>query len=87
MNPYPFTKPPRSLRDRNIRLDNIALVPASLLPCKEQWQAIANTLPKDELLIIVPSTDRPPRKTLETVTALLKAKGHRVTTLPAERFG
>jgi len=81
-----FTRPPRTLRRPGIRLDNVALVPASLLPNKKQWQQIANGLSKDGVLIILPSGETPPRKTLQTVGALLTAHGHRVTTIPAQSF-
>ncbi len=36
MSIYRVTRPPRRLR--KARLDNLVLVPASLLPFKEQWQ-------------------------------------------------
>ena len=84
MSPYLFTRPSRILR--GAKLDNLALVPASLLPYKSQWQAIANGLARDGVLIILPSGERRPHKTLETVASLLKAGGHKVTTIPAERF-
>ncbi len=35
MSGYRITRPPRRLR--KARLDNLVLVPASLLPFKEQW--------------------------------------------------
>lgn len=81
---YHFTRPSPILR--RAKLDNVALVPANLLPYKAQWQQIANGLPKDGILIILHETNRPLRKTTETVATLLEADGHRVTTLPAERF-
>jgi hypothetical protein len=36
MSGYRITRPPRRLR--KARLDNLVLVPASLLPFKEPWQ-------------------------------------------------
>jgi hypothetical protein len=84
MSLYRFTTPSRILR--GAKLDNLALVPANLLPFKSQWQAIANGLTRDGVLILLPSGQRPPRKILETVASLLKAGGHQVTTLPAQRF-
>ncbi len=39
--PYQFRRHPRALRKS--KLDNLALVPASLLPFKEQWQEVANS--------------------------------------------
>jgi len=62
------------------------LVPGNLLPFKDKWQAIANRLPKGEVLIVPPSTGSRERRTLENVATLLEAKGHRVTTLSAEQL-
>jgi hypothetical protein len=84
MSLYRFTRPSKALR--RARLDNLALVPASLLPFKSEWQAVANGLPKGGVLIILPETSRPSRKTTETVAALITANGHRVTTISAEQF-
>ena len=50
MSAYRFRRPPRVLR--KAQLDNLALVPASLLPFKEQYQQIANELPHGVSLII-----------------------------------
>lgn len=65
---------------------NLALVPASLLPYKEQWQEIANNLPQGTILIIHPEPNQPLRKTTETVATLLEADGHQVTTISANQF-
>jgi hypothetical protein len=62
-------------------------MPASALPYKDRWRAIANRLPAGEVLLLLPAADKPQRKTLATVAALLRGKGHRVTTIAAERFG
>ena len=67
-------------------MDNLALVPASLLPFKSQWQAMANSLPKGTTLIILPTINTPPRKILQKVAITLETEGHHVATLPAERF-
>jgi hypothetical protein len=64
----------------------VALVPASLLPHKTEWQRVANVLPKGSVLIVLPFVDRPKRSILERVTTHLRAHGHGVATLPAERF-
>lgn len=79
-------RPPRGLRRPGIRLDNVALVPASLLPYKKQWQAIANGLSRNGVLIILPSSERRPWKALRTVASLLKNNGRQVTTLRSEQF-
>ena len=45
MRPYRFMRPPRRLRRAGVKLDNVTLVPARLLPLKDEWQALANALP------------------------------------------
>ena len=57
MKPRPFIigEPPAPLK--RAKLDNIALVPASLLPLKETYQPIANKLPAGSVLCI-PATPR-----------------------------
>jgi hypothetical protein len=83
---YRFHHPPQTLRGAGVQLDNLALVPANLLPFKGRYQAIANALPRGQVLIILPSTPGPQRKALEKVTTLLEENGHPVTTLSAAQF-
>src|SRR4051794_8587430 len=45
----PPSPPPRSLK--RAKFDNLALVPASLLPFKATWQQLANELPTGSTLI------------------------------------
>jgi hypothetical protein len=78
-------RPPRALR--KARLDNVALVPASLLPYRDQYQAIANGLPAGGALIVLPSTDGPQKRVLETAATVLQSHGHRVTIMTHDRFG
>src|SRR5437870_587869 len=61
---YHLAEPPKALGRRGVRLDNVALMPASALPYKDKWQAIANRLPNGEVLILLPAADKPQRKTL-----------------------
>ena len=84
MSLYRFTAPSPALR--RAKLDNLALVPANLLPFKSEWQAIANGLPKGNILVVLPETNQPLRKAMDTVVDILEADGHRVTTLPAHHF-
>ncbi len=78
--PYQFSRPPRAIR--KARLDNIALVPASLLFQKGKYQAIANNLPGRGVLIC--QTERQERIThvLERVATFFRQRGHFVRTLP-----
>ena len=66
-------------------LDNVALVPASLLPYKAQWQQLANELPRGSVLIITPLTG-PQETTLQKISTHLQAHGRRVKTLASDRF-
>ena len=85
MSAGPFGRPPMTLR--KAKLDNLSLVPGSLLPFKDHWQELANQLPEGSTLIILPTKDSPPRKTLERVSSSMKARGRRVFTLSADRVG
>ena len=76
-----FSSPPRAVR--RVRSDNLALVPASLLPYKAEYQAIANQQPPGTTLIVLPVDDSLPRRTLELVASRLKAKGQRIQLLPS----
>jgi hypothetical protein len=80
-----LSAPPPALR--RAKLDNLALVPASLLPCKHEYQRIANRLPAGATLSGLPRTMSRSRRTLERVTSLIRTKGHAVTTIAAGRFG
>ena len=85
MSVYCVTQPPR--RIRKARLDNLAVVPASLLPFKEQWQEVANSKPGEHVLIVLPTMENRPQNVLKRVAAELREKGHAVTTISAEEFG
>ena len=78
--PYHFVKPPKAVR--RARLDNVALVPASLLPRKGKYQTIANNLPQGGVLIC--QTNKKPRlrAILARVASFLQENGHFVRMLP-----
>jgi len=82
MKPLRISNPPAALR--KARLDNITLVPASLLPLKGTYQPIANRLPKGSILC-VPGTQRQQR-ILAKVTQFFRQNGRSVVTLPLERL-
>ena len=84
---YPsWRRGPRALRRPQVRLDNIALVPAHLLPRKAEYQALANALPHGDILLVLPPADSPERATRECVAATFRAKGRHVTVLSEERL-
>lgn len=79
-----FMSPPRALR--RAKLDNLALVPASLLPYREEYQALANQQPIGTTLVVLPPHQSGQRRALERVIIGLRAKGRTVTTISAQLF-
>jgi hypothetical protein len=78
--PYQIVRPPRAVR--HARLDNIALVPASLLPKKGKYQTIANNLPTGGVLICQAQKKQRIARILERVARFFQENGHVVKTLP-----
>ena len=72
---------PADRRRATVKVENLALVPASLLPHKATYQRLANQLPVGAVLVVLPAEDTPEKQTLQTAAARLLAKGHPVTTL------
>ncbi len=68
------------------QLDNIAIVPASLLPFKNTWQKIANNLPRGAILICHYPTNSNQQKLLENISSSLRDKGKSVMNISAERI-
>jgi hypothetical protein len=64
----------------------VALVPASLLPFKLQWQQIADELPSGSALIVVPSPGSSQSDTAEKIAASFEARGWSVNLLPASEI-
>lgn len=83
VKPPILTPPPPNLC--RATLDNIALVPASLLPFKTMYQAIANELPAGEVLIVLPASAETKRK-LHKVADLCRARGQHVTIISSDTF-
>ena len=71
-------------RGRALRLDNLALVPASLLPHKAVYQRLANRLPAGAVLVVLPVEETPEKRTLQEAAARLRAKGHAIATLSVD---
>ncbi len=77
---------PRALRRPPVQLDNLTLVPASLLPRKADDEALADDLPRGEVLLVLPPAGSPERTTMQRVAQLFRAKGRHVTVLTEERL-
>ena len=80
---YRLTNPPETLL--KARLDNIAIVPASLLGVKALWQTAANTLPLGGVLLCHSSKNTRQRKLLERIGETFRQQGHAVMNLPIEQ--
>ncbi len=78
--PYKIVAPPEALK--KAKLDNLALVPASLLTPKTKYQTITNNLPKGGILLC--EAPHKPRiaRILSRVASFLQEQGHFVKTLP-----
>ncbi len=81
MRRYRLTRAPRALRWRGVQLDNVALVPASLLPFKAEWQRIANELPAGSVLVWLPESAPRHRRVAERVVSCLRQQGRHVAVL------
>jgi hypothetical protein len=78
--PYQIIEPPKAVR--KARLDNIALVPASLLFKKGKYQTIANNLPGRGVLICETNKKGRTSHILDSVAEFFRQRGHFVKTLP-----
>ncbi len=77
--------PPGRKRPRG-RLNQIVLVPASLLPFKAVWQELMHDLGAYAVLIILPTAPASVRTAFERVGRSFVKAGYDVTTMSAERF-
>src|SRR5258708_1655206 len=80
--PYHFSDPPARLK--KAKLDNIALVPASLLPLKGTYQSVASSYPTGSVLY-VPGTLKQ-QKIIATITQFFRDHGRQVITMPLEKI-
>ena len=78
-NSYQFTKPPKAIL--KARRDNIAIVPASMLPMKETLQELINALPQGAVFLCHAEENTRQRKVLERVEETFRQQGHAVMNL------
>lgn len=83
-NHYRFSNPPKALIRAN--LDNIALVPASILFQKGKYQRVANNLHGRGVLICKTEKKERIASILENVAQYFKENGHIVKMLPSSLF-
>jgi hypothetical protein len=80
---YRLTRPPRALR--RARLDNIAIVPASMLESKKSLKEQVNRLPRGEVFLCHTRENTKQRRVLERVKEVFRDFGYAVTLLPMEQ--
>jgi hypothetical protein len=71
---YRLTSPPKALL--KARMDNIAIVPASMLGLKALWQTTANTLPQGGVLLCHSQQNTRQRKLLERIGETFREHAH-----------
>jgi hypothetical protein len=67
------------------RLDNIAIVPASMLAGKESLKEHIDKLPRGEVLLCHTQENAKQRRVLERVKEVFRHFGYAVTLLPMEQ--
>ena len=80
---YRFTNPPKAIL--KARLDNIAIVPASMLPLPQTLKEKVNTLPKGGVFLCYAPENTRQRQILERVEETFRERGHTVMNLPIEQ--
>jgi hypothetical protein len=76
---YRFTNPPKAIL--NVRMDNIAIVPASMLPLTPLLKEKVNTLPKGGVFLCYAQENSRQKKILERVEETFREQGHAVKSM------
>jgi hypothetical protein len=76
---YRLTNPPKALL--KARMDNIAIVPASMLPLTQTLKERVNTLPKGGVFLCYAQENSRQRKILERVGETFREQGHTVRSM------
>ena len=76
---YRLTNPPKALL--KVRMDNIAIVPASMLPLPQMLKEKVNTLPKGGVFLCYAQENSRQRKILERVGETFREQGHAVKSM------
>jgi hypothetical protein len=80
---YKLTRPPRAIR--RATLDNIAIVPASMLTGKESLKEKVRALPRRQVFLCHTRENTKQQRILERVKEIFQRLGYAVTLLPVER--
>ena len=82
---YTLTRPPRAIR--RATLDNIAIVPASMLTGTEELQEKVKKLPRRQVLLCHTRENTKQKRILEHVKEIFRRLGYGVTLLSMEQVG
>ena len=82
---YKLTRPPRAIRQAT--LDNIAIVPASMLTDKEDLKEKVKKFPRRQVFLYHTKENTKQRQLLERVREVFRHFGYAVTLLPMEQVG
>jgi hypothetical protein len=74
-----ITNPPKAIL--NARMDNIAIVPASMLPLTDTLKEKLNTLPKGGVFLCYAKENTRQKKILERVGETFREQGHAVKSM------
>jgi prephenate dehydrogenase len=80
---YRLTRPPRAIQ--RARLDNIAIVPASMLASDKTLQEKVKTLPRRQVFLYHTKENTKQKQILERVREIFRRLGYAVTLLPMEQ--
>jgi hypothetical protein len=80
---YRLTRAPRAIR--RARLDNIAIVPASMLAGKESLKERVERLPRRQVFLCHTKENTKQKRILEHVKEVFQRLGYAVTLLSVER--
>jgi prephenate dehydrogenase len=80
---YTLTRPPQAIR--RAKLDNIAIVPASMLTGKEDLQEKVKKLPQRQVFLYHTKENIKQKQVLERVKEIFRHLGYAVTLLSVEQ--
>ncbi len=81
---YKLTQPSKALRQAKV--DNIAIVPASMLPFTKTLQELVNNLPQGAVFLCHAKENKKQSKIIEKVREIFRAKGIPVTNLSMDNL-
>lgn len=79
----PITRPPRTVR--KAMLDNLAVLPGSMLSSIARYQELANELPDGGVLLVLPLNSPKQKAALLAVAKLLAEQGHQVRVVSSDQ--